>query len=243
MVRMSIDKYRLWFKRSKYSSQDLRNAKIRHLPLQLFSLKLKARGFVIICKELAFDSFLSIRPILLILVIVLIKNIYICYVLIHLRSKLWFNSFIQWARSSLRTHSFSLQIFDFISSLKQNSQPELSLFCAFSFKVVHHCFIWISFDRNSSKFMSLHQNAHFQLLVNWWLLLLLYLNILPVSLLFIQESFQVLESVVQKNKKIQIQGVNACLLFFFTGYQKSLAVGIRATWQFLHSSYVNPKLW
>ena len=55
------------------------------------------------------------------------------------------------------------------------------------------------------------------------------LNILPVSLLFIQESFQVLESVVQKNKKIQIQGVNACLLFFFTGYQKSLAVGIRVT--------------
>jgi len=61
------------------------------------------------------------------------------------------------------------------------------------------------------------------------IIFIVILNISPVSLLFIQESFQVLESVVQKNKKKQIQGVNACLLFFFTGYHKSLAVGIRVT--------------
>ena len=42
-------------------------------------------------------------------------------------------------------------------------------------------------------------------------------------LLFIQESFQVLESVVQEvNKKIQLEDRNLCLLFFFcTGYRKS----------------------
>ena len=30
--------------------------------------------------------------------------------------------------------------------------------------------------------------------------------------------------------------MKACLLFFFTGYQKSSAVGIRVTWQFCHSN-------
>ena len=64
MVRMSIDKYRLWFKRSKYSSQDLRNADIRHLPLQIVSVKVKSKRFRDYCKELAFNSFLSIRPII-----------------------------------------------------------------------------------------------------------------------------------------------------------------------------------
>jgi len=138
--------------------------------------------------------------------------------------KLFENSFVQFA--NLWFHS----------SLKQNSQPELSLFCAFhskQFITVSFKFLLTGTHPNSCLYIRM---SHIWFTSDWWLLLLLYLNILPVSLLFIQESFQVLESVVQKNKKIQIQGVNECLLFFFTGYQKSLAVGIRGTWQFLHNS-------
>ena len=49
------------------------------------------------------------------------------------------------------------------------------------------------------------------------------LNILSLSVLFIQESFQVLESDVHEvKKKIQLEDWNLCLLFFFcTGYRKS----------------------
>ena len=76
MVRMSIDNYRLWFKRSKHSSQDLRNADIRHLPLQLFQLKSKARGFVIIAKNWHLIHFFRLDPLLLFLVTVFDKDIY-----------------------------------------------------------------------------------------------------------------------------------------------------------------------
>ena len=49
--------------------------------------------------------------------------------------------------------------------------------------------------------MPLHLNIYFQLLVNDDFIIDV-LNILPVSLLFIQESFQVLESAVHEvNKK------------------------------------------
>jgi len=76
MVGMSIDKYRLWFKRSKYSSQDLHNADIRHLPLQIVSVKVKSKRFRDCCKELTFNSFLLIRPIVATPVIVFDKDVY-----------------------------------------------------------------------------------------------------------------------------------------------------------------------
>jgi len=85
MVRMSINKYRLWFKRSKHSSQDLRNADIRHLPLQLFQLKSKVKGFVIIAKKWHLIPFFRLDPLLLAFVIVFDEDIqYIYYVLIHI---------------------------------------------------------------------------------------------------------------------------------------------------------------
>jgi len=61
------------------------------------------------------------------------------------------------------------------------------------------------------------------------MIVIVILNISPVSLLFIQESFQVLESVVYEEQENTNQGVKACLLFFYTGYQKSSAVGICVT--------------
>ena len=48
------------------------------------------------------------------------------------------------------------------------------------------------------------------------------LNILSLSVLFIQESFQVLESdVYEVNKKIQLEDRPVSTVFFCTGYQKS----------------------
>ena len=46
------------------------------------------------------------------------------------------------------------------------------------------------------------------------MIVIVILNILPVSLFFIQESFQVLESVVYEEQENTNQGVKACLLFF-----------------------------
>jgi len=74
---MSVNKYRLWFKENKYSSQDLRKVKYTALAVcKLFQVKgfKEMKRFRDFCKELAFKSFLSIRPFLLDLVIVLIKE-------------------------------------------------------------------------------------------------------------------------------------------------------------------------
>jgi len=53
------------------------------------------------------------------------------------------------------------------------------------------------------------------------------LNILPVSLLFIQESFQVLESDVHEvTRKYKLKIVRVSTVFFGIGYRKSSTVGI-----------------
>ena len=61
--------------------------------------------------------------------------------------------------------------------------------------------------------MPLHQNVYFHLFSELMISIVI-LNILPVSLLFIQESFQVLESDVHRvNKKIHNSRSETCLLF------------------------------
>jgi len=104
-----------------------------------------------------------------------------------------------------------LQFFNFISKFKpqaniqnQAQVPELSYFYTFHSKQ----FIQLSFEflnQNSVNFVPLHLNIYFQLLVNGDFIIDV-LDILSLSVLFIQESFQVLESDVHEvNKKIQLE--------------------------------------
>ena len=180
-------------KKVNTSSQDLRNANIRHLPLQIVLSQsfTRIRGFVIFARISNLKSFLSIETIAAYYRYSYWQELYI-----------YMSSFIlsSWGKALIPFfHSVSIKLLDFFRSV----YCSLNLFQALSKAVDQN---WVHFTLSDFSFLFeflltgtqsnsclCNRTLYSQLFRDNWSIIDI-LNILPV-LLLIQESLQVLESL------------------------------------------------
>jgi len=145
------------------------------------------------------------------------------------------------SRKLFAIRSFRLQFFDFISSHEQTVNWNWVYFSFFIRSSFNSTFIWISFNRNSVNFEPLQQDVYFRLFSGWWLYIDV-LIILSVLLLFIQESFQVLESTaVHEIRKYKFEDWTCVDRLIWVHRYQYKFVGLEA-WGWHRATVKRPKL-